>query len=966
MRAVCRKQQQHQRQHSRQPRNTSGGSSSTSTATACLVTLLSGGRGSMALSLSAYTSRSRALHPSAAAGIAPAFAARASSSLDKRSYHDRRSGSLVAVGAPAMSGEGRHMRGISEVSMSSVAGWSRSRQQQQLHPRLVGLGGNADGGFFLGPRGRRPAGGGHRRRSFAISATTTGGGGRFDAAELLKMSYRDLQKLAKDNNVRANQKGEAIVNDLVTLGPATDGGLNGDGEYGGGSDDLLFPGAAAKEAASDWVTGVLDEDIMAGVDLSEDDSDVDDDDKETYDQAVKRATSGKSTATDMEGLKGGVDQGDGWVTFKLGKGDELLGLDGEDFDDGDYDDDEEDQEDQGGNDSMDARLRDAAASRLSLSPEMMASSAEEFGFGRDTADLQKLTITVPEGCCPGCGSKFQSDDADSPGYLQLDKLEQLLAKTAAPGAAAASAGSAAENEVDMDPEAWLEAQSDINTDLDFDLDLDDLEDDHDDGSGGDDVLEDGGGGPQRVEASASGLGRASRDAKVLEGREPAVSSTSAAVLEGSGEIAEQLTGWGTVGSEADFGEEEEEEEKLVVCQRCYRLRNYGSVEDALRPGFSDSDLLTPQRFLELLGSIRKQRCLIIYLVDLFDFHGTFLYNLPRITGNNPVLVAGNKVDLLPKDLKKQRVTKWVRDKCRESGLPNMEMRDVHLVSCKHGVGIASLMRKAREQALRGNRDIYVLGAANVGKSTFINNIIEDRGNNGGGDARRKSGGKGSKPPVVAGRGVTVSSVPGTTLDFLKVDLGDKRSLYDTPGLLLPHTLTSRLTAEELRAAIPKKKVDHVTFRLGEGKAVLMGGLARVEVVTGRPFLLTFFVSNDVRLHPTDTRRVDDMLSQHVGKGQMIFPPFEPERLEELGALAPTDFDIVGAGWREAAADVVIAGLGWISVTGAGPVTLRVWAPRGVLVMAREPLLPYESWETTAKFTGGATVKKGRKKQGRRA
>lgn len=69
---------------------------------------------------------------------------------------------------------------------------------------------------------------------------------------------------------------------------------------------------------------------------------------------------------------------------------------------------------------------------------------------------------------------------------------------------------------------------------------------------------------------------------------------------------------------------------------------------------------------------------------------------------------------------------------------------------------------------------------------------------------------------------------------------------------------------------------------------------------------------------------------------------------------------------QSAADVVIAGLGWVSVTGAGPVTLRVWAPRGVLVMAREPLLPYESWETTAKFTGGATVKKGRKKQGRRA
>ena len=36
---------------------------------------------------------------------------------------------------------------------------------------------------------------------------------------------------------------------------------------------------------------------------------------------------------------------------------------------------------------------------------------------------------------------------------------------------------------------------------------------------------------------------------------------------------------------------------------------------------------------------------------------------------------------------------WVRDKCREAGLPGMEMNDVHLVSCKHGVGIGPLMRK---------------------------------------------------------------------------------------------------------------------------------------------------------------------------------------------------------------------------------------------------------------------------------
>ncbi|CAN0400457.1 unnamed protein product, partial [Laminaria digitata] len=55
--------------------------------------------------------------------------------------------------------------------------------------------------------------------------------------------------------------------------------------------------------------------------------------------------------------------------------------------------------------------------------------------------------------------------------------------------------------------------------------------------------------------------------------------------------------WGEAGQGEGGGVVEEEEEKLTVCQRCYKLRFYGSVEESLRPGFSDSDLLTPRRFL---------------------------------------------------------------------------------------------------------------------------------------------------------------------------------------------------------------------------------------------------------------------------------------------------------------------------------------------------------------------------------
>lgn len=52
--------------------------------------------------------------------------------------------------------------------------------------------------------------------------------------------------------------------------------------------------------------------------------------------------------------------------------------------------------------------------------------------------------------------------------------------------------------------------------------------------------------------------------------------------------------------------------------------------------------------------------------------------------------------------------------------------------------------------------------------------------------------------------VTTSPLPGTTLQFIKVDLSGGKVLYDTPGLLVPGCLTERLTPEELKIVVPKK------------------------------------------------------------------------------------------------------------------------------------------------------------------
>lgn len=89
-------------------------------------------------------------------------------------------------------------------------------------------------------------------------------------------------------------------------------------------------------------------------------------------------------------------------------------------------------------------------------------------------------------------------------------------------------------------------------------------------------------------------------------------------------------------------------------------------------------------------------------------------------------------------------------------------------------------------------------AANAGKSTLLNNIL------GRSDTKKKIGKIRAGNKNALKGAVTTSPLPGTTLKFIKVDLGEGKALYDTPGLLVPGTLTQLLTPDELKMVVPDK------------------------------------------------------------------------------------------------------------------------------------------------------------------
>lgn len=343
--------------------------------------------------------------------------------------------------------------------------------------------------------------------------------------------------------------------------------------------------------------------------------------------------------------------------------------------------------------------------------------------------------------------------------------------------------------------------------------------------------------------------------------------------------------------------------KKTICKRCHGLQNFGTVVESLRPGHTDEPLLSQDAFRELLMPIREKTAVIIALVDIFDFGGSVLPELDFIAGDNPVILAANKADLLPSSMGQRRVENWVRRELEYMGIQSLANIGgaVRLVSCKTGFGLSSMMRKARDLAQEKECDIYVVGAANAGKSTLINHILEKNAEKKYMYKKKRAGNANARKGVV-----TTSPLPGTTLKFIKVDLGGGMNLYDTPGLLVAGTLTQLLTPEELKMVVPKKQIEAITFRIESGKCVLVGGLARIEIINdSKPFLFTFFVGNDIKLHPTSVVKADDFIAKHAGK--ILTPPLGngPERMEEIGEFETHDLEIDGMGWNDRVQDFIM-------------------------------------------------------------
>lgn len=339
------------------------------------------------------------------------------------------------------------------------------------------------------------------------------------------------------------------------------------------------------------------------------------------------------------------------------------------------------------------------------------------------------------------------------------------------------------------------------------------------------------------------------------------------------------------------------EENNLVCKRCFRLKNYNEVSDVE---------LGAEDFYKLIKTLSKKDDLIVKVVDIFDFSGSWIEDVIDIVGNNKdIVLVANKLDLLPKSVKQNKIKQWLFKMLKAKGI---KVKDVLLISAikNHGIEEAA----ARIDELRNGKDVYIIGATNVGKSTFINKLIE-----------LTTGDKNV---------ITTSHFPGTTLGMIEIPLDRATSIYDTPGIILDYDITHYLDAKSLKLVMPKKEIKARVFQLNAEQSLFFGGMARVDFVKGERQSFTLYASNLVDIHRTKLSNADALFEKHLGT--LLKPPFE-DNISIFKNQVKKNFKI-----DDRKIDIVISGLGWITVNSDSGCEIDIYVPEEIEVFVRESII----------------------------
>ncbi len=373
-----------------------------------------------------------------------------------------------------------------------------------------------------------------------------------------------------------------------------------------------------------------------------------------------------------------------------------------------------------------------------------------------------------------------------------------------------------------------------------------------------------------------------------------------------------------------------EQGEEVYCKRCYEIRHHNKIYDTK---------ISDEYYYQNLGFIKNTKSLIIYLVDVLNIESSFIPNLKDLVGDNPVLLLINKIDVMPKSLKLHNLERYAVELAKKNGLNVLASM---MISSKNQKEIKKVVERIKQLRIKKDKsayynpnykpgvtevkrairfdDCYVMGCTSVGKSTFINALIENAN------------------PNFKNR-LTTSDQYHTTQDLIKIPLDQKNYLIDTPGIINQNSYCAYLDYQSQRVITPTKYLKPRTYQLSALQTIFVGSLARIDFLEGENISASFYVANDLYVHRTKLANADtlmDKMNYQASESQtnnLLVPPFNKNEVSRLGKYEKHEFLIE----EGVAYDLGLPGLGFVHLTGKN-VKISVEHPSLINITFRKSII----------------------------
>ena len=244
-----------------------------------------------------------------------------------------------------------------------------------------------------------------------------------------------------------------------------------------------------------------------------------------------------------------------------------------------------------------------------------------------------------------------------------------------------------------------------------------------------------------------------------------------------------------------------------ICQRCFRMKNYGEYQMIAKSN---------EEYMSILKSVGETKDLVLYITDLLNIDKD-IAEVRKALPNKMILVL-NKKDALPKSVKEEKLIQYFKDM-------DLNFEEIIVVSVNKNYNIDYLLKRIK--FYQTSKTVYAVGHTNAGKSSLINKLIKNYS-----DKTQE---------------LTMSPLPSTTLNTITIEINDYLTLIDTPGLVDQGSILNIVDSKMVKNISPVKEIKPKTYQVRKNQSIIIEDFLRVDYVDGVKNSFTLYISNALKV-----------------------------------------------------------------------------------------------------------------------